>query len=1003
MKPPTTNREPEPGEAGPADSYSEWSRADLRLTLASHQAEAEDLGETERAGAFRRLALMLEVGECLARESATSADDVSRFCDEALDRLANEPDPAARAQAAVRVLSESNERWGEYLRLIDPSHEPSAPSADATSMDDAPGNIDASALFRLLTGDAGSAVMPPKDRSIASEAIIKPAAKSKVESAPRGSTAAAAAFKAGASQSPESPSATAPAARRFEIPKPPAFLPIDPELRDTFLAEATDLFDRIETLVLGLNRGVLHSEILHELGRCFHTLKGAAGSVGLSSMAAVLHAIEEQFDGGAEEASPDLIDTLHRLLHYLEEVFIALRRGGAASATANEPEHAEAPRPPQIEPAPPPFASQAPKVTAPSKPTPANIVGVHPSSAKPAPASAPTADVEAGEGPVRVSGEKLDELMDLASELIARRGLWSAQAESLKDFANLASVCRKRLSATLDTIRDLHLPETLESRRVGLISRPIPSELLRRVEEQAEDLVVLAEAAQAAAKPIADNNGTLARLTLNLWESLQATRIVPVKGLFQRLARVAHDAARVEGRQVEVRTIGEETGVDRALQDKAFEPLLHVVRNAVCHGIESPEDRLKAGKPAVGTVTLEAHRSGNTLTLSVQDDGRGLDYEAIRAKGRRLGLLTNDETPTTDRLNALIFQPGFSTRDAANAIAGRGVGMDVVSQEVGRLHGTVALSSQSRQGTRLSLCLPARLSLQQAMVLRLDGQAFALPVELIELVQPFEPEKLDWKGPYPRAQVRDEWIPVLSARQALGMPQADSLLCPRLLLIRADSEPLAVVIDAIEGTSELVFKPMGPLLSGHPLISGKSLSVTGEVILALNPSGLARWLREGSVRSSPTRGNEGAPKKAAVLVADDSISVRKVVVKQLRALGHEVDEVSDGLEALGKLRCGSYGLVISDLEMPRMDGFELLAELRRLEIARATPVLVASTRSDPETRRRVLELGARDFLPKPIEAEELVSKIRSLLYHVEDRPTRASLGPKSVTENRATT
>jgi chemotaxis protein histidine kinase CheA len=949
--------EPDTGQPSAADSYSEWTRADLRLTLASHQAEAEDLRQMELAEAFRRLALMVEVGECLARESSARADEVSRFCDEALDRLANETGGIDHAASASRVLNESSERWGEYLRLIDPDYEaPAVPSDASANADDAPGNIDASALFRMLTGDVGSAPPAPKDRPMVLDAIIRPTPKVRdapppVSSEPRSNTSERHDVRR------KDNAVSTQVARKFEIPSPPAYLSIDPELRDTFLAEATDLFDRIETLVLSLKRGVLHAEILHELGRCFHTLKGAAGSVGLSAMAAVLHGVEEEFDTEAQEASPDLIEILHRLLHYLEEVFISLRRGGAASAPSIEPE--------------PRRDTEAVPCAPPS------TLKVSP----PPPPALPDAEVQGGEGPVRVSAERLDELMDLASELISRRGLWSAQAESIKEFANLASACRKRLSATLDTIRDLHLSDTREPKSPGLSSRQNPSELLRRVAEQADDLVVLAEAAQGMAKPIADNNGTLARLTLNLWESLQATRIIPVKGLFQRLARVAHDAARVEGRNVEITTIGEETGVDRALQDKAFEPLLHVVRNAVCHGIEPPAERLSAGKPAIGRITLEAHRSGNTLTLSVKDDGRGLDYEAILTKGRRLGLLTTDETPTTDRLNALIFQPGFSTREAANAIAGRGVGMDVVSQEVGRLHGTVALSSEPRQGTRLSVCVPARLSLQQAMVLRLDGQAFALPVELIELVQPFEPENLDWKGPCPRARVRDEWVPFLSARQALGMPPGDSLSCPRLLLIRADGEPLAIVIDSIDGTSELVFKPMGPLLSGHPLISGRSLSVTGEVILALNPSGLARWLREGSVRSTPARGIEDAPKKASVLVADDSISVRKVVAKQLRAMGHEVDEVSDGLEALGKLRCGTYGLVISDLEMPRMDGFELLAELHRLEIARSTPVLVASTRSDPETRRRVFDLGARDFLPKPIEAEALVTKVRALLYH----------------------
>ena len=204
----------------------------------------------------------------------------------------------------------------------------------------------------------------------------------------------------------------------------------------------------------------------------------------------------------------------------------------------------------------------------------------------------------------------------------------------------------------------------------------------------------MAEAARTSAIPLADDADALSRLSLQLWETLQAIRVVPAGCLFQRLTRVARDAARIEGRDVEVVTLGDETGIDRTVQDKAFEPLLHVVRNAVGHGIEPAEDRIKAGKPASGRVTLRARREGNTLVLSVQDDGRGLDYAAIAAKGRRLGLIGAGEEPSLERLNALVFQAGFSTRQEANAISGRGVGMDVVAQEVGLLRGTIALASE---------------------------------------------------------------------------------------------------------------------------------------------------------------------------------------------------------------------------------------------------------------------------------------------------------------------
>jgi CheY-like chemotaxis protein len=468
-------------------------------------------------------------------------------------------------------------------------------------------------------------------------------------------------------------------------------------------------------------------------------------------------------------------------------------------------------------------------------------------------------------------------------------------------------------------------------------------------------------------------------LTLQLWESLQAIRIVPVRGLFQRLARVAYDAARVEGRAVDVVMVGEESGLDRAVQDKAFEPLLHVVRNAVGHGIEPPDERRRAGKSAVGRVTLAARRAGNTLVLSVEDDGRGLDYEAIVAKGQRLGLIGTDESPGIDRLNALVFQSGFTTRDEANAISGRGVGMDVVCQEVARLHGTVNLASQWGGGTKLDISLPARLALEQSMVVRVDGQAFPLPVELIELAQAFEPGNVDRVGPHPRVLIRDEFVPLLSAREALGLAPDSAVSCPKLLLILADGDLLALLVDAIDGTRELVVKPLGPLLAGHPAISGTSLSVTGEVVFALSPSGLARCLRKEGSRSERSLSPAPASSPVPILVVDDSISVRTVVARCLRSLGHEVEEVSDGLEALGRLRSRCYSLVVSDLEMPRMDGFELVAELNRLAISPKVPVIMASTRTDPGTRRRTLELGAQAFVAKPIDPELLAAKVRELL------------------------
>ena len=908
--------------------------ADWRLALPGLQAEAEDAGRDRAASAFRRLGLLAEVADCLLESAPAEAAGVSDFCAAGFGKLTG----VDADEASDRIVRESDGRWGEYLTLIDPGSDRPSSSEGPTvpevfGWDDTPSAIDSDTLVRLLTGDAP---LPPRDPK---------------------TTAPDPFHLLGIVREPAGP----PDDGDDDL-EPPASLAIDPELRDTFLAEGADLFERLESLVLGLDQGGGCADPLHELGRCLHTLKGAAGSVDLTALVAVIHATEGRIEAAHGSDPGALIDRLHKLLRYIEGVFEALKRGGPARAEAPAPAPPPVPRPEPARPRP-----AAPAIPA-AKPEPPQAAG----------------QAAGSEGPVRVSAERLDELMDLVSELIMRRGLWAAQADAMKEFAALARACRTRMTGTIDRIRDAG---PAPAPRGGFQGAADLSELTRRLAEQSEDLAVLAESAEAAGQPLADNADSLARLTLQLWEALQAIRIVPVRGLFQRLARVAHEAARVEGRHVEVLTKGEETGLDRAAQDKAFEPLLHVVRNAVSHGIESAGDRAAAGKPAVGIITLQAARAGPTLILSVCDDGRGIDYEAVAAKGKRIGLLDPDERPGVDRLNALIFQPGFSTRDEANAIAGRGVGMDVVSQEAARMHGTVALASQRGQGTRLSLSFPARLALEQSIVLRVDGRAFALPLDLTELAQPFDPAELDLSGPCPTILMRDERVPLIALREALGVTSGLAVASPKVLLIRAEGEPLAVLVDAIDGTRELVIKPLGALLAGHPLVSGTSLSVNGEVVFALDPAGLARWFREGFGEGGVVASLVGAPKAAPVLVVDDSISVRKVVVRKLRAEGYEVDEASDGLEALGKVRNNAYSLVVSDLEMPRMDGFELLAELSRLTIASSVPVIVASAKSDPETRRRVLALGAREFLPKPIVPEELAARVRA---HIQGTAAPAS-------------
>jgi len=948
----------------------------LRLSVEELQCEVEGWPCGSIISALGRLVLLTEVWECLVAQDPAASTEVGDFFRRVLEQLAQNAREGDGTEDVEWVMQESTDRWGSYLRLLG-SGEPEAPieedppPIEETGADDAP-SMDFNSLLRLLTNDQANEepnkrVTPPGlDALVSSFDCVAGGGEAKTQGPSNGS---AAPVWGPADVGPSEPANSSLAFRGFdpnggfenESESPTTlFAPLleqEPELREAFLADATDLFERIQTLVLDdLGRAGSQTKAVRELCRCFHTLKGASGSVGLTELADRIHHLEDRLEAAASDTSAVPIDALHETLTYLEHVLDILQKdwrslpitGGAGS------------QPQPVQP-----VNEFPPPT-PMKSEPEAISGWPGSGAA----------AHANEGWIRVSCERIDELMDLVSELITRRGLWASQAETMKEFAATARLGRNRLMASIDRLRDL--PVSRDTGPVESMEADGPGMVVRLV-EQAEDLAALAETARAAADPVADDADALARVSLRLWDALQAVRVVSVRGLFHRLARVAREAARVEGHPIEIVTIGEDAGLDRSVQDKAFEPLLHAVRNAVSHGIEPVHERVRVGKPPLGRVTLEARREGYTLVLKVEDDGRGLNYAAIEEKGRRLGLLQPGEEPTPERLNALVFQPGFSTRSEANKIAGRGVGMDVITQEVARLHGAVTLASDPGKGTTLTIRLPARLALEQAMVMRVEGRPFALPLASIEQTQQLVPTDLEGKGAGATVRLRDGRVRLLDARRVLGLPAASPLARPKLLVVRSEGESLALLVDAIDGPRELVIKPIGPLLTGHPVIAGTSLSTAGELILVLDPFGLVHHNLAAADAARPAVREAKPSRPATVLVVDDAISVRRAARRHLSALGLETDEAGDGVEALRKVRSGSYRLLLVDLEIPRMDGFELLAELGRSGMSTATPVVVITTRSDPKTLRRVLDLGAKALLAKPIGQKDLASVILPLL------------------------
>ncbi len=350
-----------------------------------------------------------------------------------------------------------------------------------------------------------------------------------------------------------------------------------------------------------------------------------------------------------------------------------------------------------------------------------------------------------------------------------------------------ASVGHSRLQGAIERFRDATPTLPVRSRLSGERDWAILEQTLT---ELAEDLALIVDQARTILVALGDRTQILSRLTTQLWDAMQAIRLVPARGLFRKLERVVRDAARSEGRSLEVITRGDDTALDRSILEHVFNPMLHLVRNAVAHGLEPDDVRRAAGKPGAGRITLEVRQEGSAVVLTVEDDGRGLDEASIASKARQLGLIGPDEPIRPERLHSLIFAPGFSTRSVANAVAGRGIGLDVVAQDVSRLRGTIDLCTRPGRGTRFTLRLPARSSLEWALVFRVAGQCFAIPLGEVDRAEVLDTEAAPPIACARMVRVQDRELPLVDARRALGFSTTPGGVCSRLLIANVAGERL---------------------------------------------------------------------------------------------------------------------------------------------------------------------------------------------------------------------
>ncbi|MEL6106627.1 MAG: response regulator [Planctomycetota bacterium] len=738
---------------------------------------------------------------------------------------------------------------------------------------------------------------------------------------------------------PNKTSTTTVGESQLAVPQPDE-VDLDEDLREAFMDDATRGLESMEQALLDLENSPGAEGPVKTIGRELHTIKGASASIGMANLAAYIHEVEElirETQERGETITPVLLLPHVDLIRCRVEGDQSLPEsvslaGGEASADAPTPD------------SPAPTASNA-------------------TVARPAEVRSTTLSESHGDDEtVRVKASQLNRLMDMLSELVMLRNQRDTEISELKGIHDelVHSVTRIRMLS--------HEGEALLAN--DTLANPALAEegvSFSHLNEVANDVVESAHRLRDCYQPVSDGNQAVSQFIRNFRLELVQMRRMPVSGLFRRLHRAISDAARTEQKQVRVELLGENTGIERSLQERIFEPLLHIVRNSVSHGIETPEARTAAGKSSHGTVTLHAHSGPDLLVIEVRDDGRGLDYDAIRRRGIERGLIESDKSVSHAELARLIFHPGFSTRETANQISGRGVGMDVVSSTLERMRGWVEVDSETGSGSTIRLSLPLPSMIQHALVFRTGGQLYALPAQAVRRT-----------GEYDASLLPIDLNRLLSVQGdvAVADPTKRAIieLATASATIEGENEgDFALLVDRVLGPEEVVVRPMPPMLKGHPLCTGATLSGMGEVVLLLDPRALAE-ARQGQATVVPTSANKARPigkTQPRVLVVDDSKSARLKVVRSLEKYPVTIIQAEDGQAAVELLAKETFATVFSDIDMPRMSGLELLESIRAEPRWKEIPVVMISSRSIETTGKQARKLGATEYIQKPATTERI--------------------------------
>lgn len=505
----------------------------------------------------------------------------------------------------------------------------------------------------------------------------------------------------------------------------------------------------------------------------------------------------------------------------------------------------------------------------------------------------------------------------------------------------------------------------------------------RQFSEIANDIRLAYDGIRVLLENYSDEVSSANKLLDKLRRDITAIRMVPVDRLFNTAIRAAKTAATVEGKEVDILYSGEKLSVDQMIFDGLKESFIHLVRNSVSHGIELPSDRESAGKKNTGTLILRANRQGNQLIFEIEDDGCGIDLDAVRKKAVEKGLVSpyEAESMRADKLLELLFIPGFTTRDYVDDISGRGVGLDVVKDTIDKLGGFVRISTELGKGTKVILGIPVKELIAEYLTVVENGQKFSLPLLNIHTTFFIDISKLHKRNDRYQYDFRGELLDIYDLgvliKQVTSGEFDESKSC---VVLHSRHKKYIIVVDSIGDKAMTVTKPLPHSLKDFGYYLGATIDVDGKIALIIDPLNLVKDDASYAISISSKKKEEKLKTVEylpnSILIVDDSLSVRKYLGKLLDSYGFNFTEATDGMSALSTLRERKFDLIITDLEMPLMNGYELINAIRNEMMDHDTPVFVLTSRATDKHRNKAMELGASDFIMKPFNDDEIIGKIK---------------------------